>query len=105
MDTRPKGRDNSVINDVIAEINYTCNYMQVFLRYTYNVKAYLNVSTLQLKHNINWDQRCYQKQRKLTVLQEMRWTVPLNFPNAALSEDKTMILEETQCVYMSRTRK
>lgn len=46
-----------------------------------------------------------KKKRKLTELQKMWWTVPLNFPNAALSEDKTMILEETQCVYMSIRRK
>ncbi len=35
---RSKGWFNSVIINAIAEINYRCNYMQVFLKYKYNVK-------------------------------------------------------------------
>ncbi len=52
---RCKGWVNSVIINVITEINYRCNYMQVFLKYKYNVKTctlsalyqmiHLNVST------------------------------------------------------------
>ncbi len=34
-----KGWVNIVIINVITEINYKCNYMQVFLKYKYNVKT------------------------------------------------------------------
>ncbi len=30
---------NSVIINVITEMNYRCNYMQVFLKYKFNVKT------------------------------------------------------------------
>ncbi len=36
---RCKGWVNSVIINVITEINYRCNYMQVFYKYKYNVKT------------------------------------------------------------------
>lgn len=35
---RLKGLANNVIKDVIAEINYSCNSMQVFVLYIRNVK-------------------------------------------------------------------
>lgn len=37
-----KGRANNVIIYVITEINYRYNYMQVFLKYKYNVKTYVH---------------------------------------------------------------
>jgi len=36
---RCKGRVNCVITNVITFINYSYNYMQVFSKYKYNVKA------------------------------------------------------------------
>ncbi len=54
---RCKGLVNSVIINVITEINYRCNYMKAFFKYKYHVKTcmytitalyesiYLNVST------------------------------------------------------------
>jgi len=36
---RCKGRVNCVFTNVITSINYTCNYMQVFSKYKYNVKT------------------------------------------------------------------
>ncbi len=36
---RCKGWVNIICNNVITEINYKCNYMQVFFKYKYNVKT------------------------------------------------------------------
>ncbi len=36
---RCKGWVNRVIINVLTEINYRCNYMQVFFKYKYNVKT------------------------------------------------------------------
>ncbi len=36
---RCKGWGNSVIINVITEMNYRCNYKQVFLKFKYNVKT------------------------------------------------------------------
>lgn len=48
---RYKGWVNGVIIKVNTEINYSCNYIQVFLKYQYNVKLY--VSALYLMNNLN----------------------------------------------------
>ncbi len=40
---RCKGWVNSVIINVITEINYGCNYMQVFFLYKYTVKTYIEL--------------------------------------------------------------
>ncbi len=40
---RCKGWVNSININVITEINHRCNYMQVFLKYKYNVKKNMYV--------------------------------------------------------------
>ncbi len=42
---RSKGWFNSVIINAITEINYRCKYMQVFLKYKYNVKKKIMYTT------------------------------------------------------------
>jgi len=39
---RGNGRVNCVITNVITYINYSSYYMQVFLKYKYNVKTYVH---------------------------------------------------------------
>ena len=51
---RCKIRVNSVIIDVITDINYSCNYMQVFFKYKYNVKTCMHtISAFNQINNIN----------------------------------------------------
>jgi len=51
---RCNGWINSVIINVITEINYRCNYMQVFLKYKYNVKTCMyTISALYQMINLN----------------------------------------------------
>ncbi len=50
---RCNGWVNTVIINVITEINYSCNYMQVFLKYKYNVKTICVIGFLTEKLTVS----------------------------------------------------
>ncbi len=48
-----RDRLTAIIINVVTEINDRCNYMQVFLKYKYNVKHVCTVSTLHQMIDLN----------------------------------------------------
>ncbi len=43
---------NSVIIDVITEINYRCKYIEVLFKYKYNVKAWMDTIPIRALYQI-----------------------------------------------------